>query len=361
MTISGNRIKADRPEPIISNIDVVPYKQRMDPQVAIDALLDGYRVLIIDYYSSGLILLNELKKILKSSYSDESFQGQREFRSKFRELSNRILLKINNSKLTVRKAPEIGWLKILYPELTEFLLSFPQIQGLNSSWQWYQKGIYIPVLKRKIHPWFGTYFPTRFEHLELFDEWLKKYQGEKRSAIDIGIGSGILSFQMLKHGFKKIYGTDSNPNAIIGLTEQIDRNKLQSKTELFYGDLFSTITQRSELIVFNPPWLPASYDSEGLDKAIYYEKDLFTHFFDNAQNYLKPDGRLVILFSNLAQITKLCNVNPIEEELTKNTQFQMEHYIQKEVRPASKNTQRNQNWRSSENVELWIIKLSGNS
>jgi hypothetical protein len=40
-----------------------------------------------------------------------------------------------DSRLEVRKAPEIGWLKILYPINTEFLISFPKIQGLNSSWQ----------------------------------------------------------------------------------------------------------------------------------------------------------------------------------------------------------------------------------
>lgn len=361
MTLSENKISADRPEPIISNVDVVPYKQRMDPKIAIDALLDGYFVLVVDFYSSGLILLNALKNHLKSIYSNESFQAQREFRSVFHEMSNRILLKINNSKLNVRKAPEIGWIKILYPELNEFLLAFPQVQGLNSSWQWYQKGIFIPVIKRKIHPWYGTYFPTRFEHLELFDEWLKKYEGEKNSAIDIGTGSGILSFQMLKHGFKKIYGTDSNPNAIIGLTEQIERNKLQSKIDLFYGDLFSEITQKSELIVFNPPWIPATYESEGLDKAIYYDKDIFSRFFEETKKYLKPNGKIVILFSNLAQLTKVSETNPIETELLARKEFQKEKYIQKEVALASKNTRRNQNWRSAERVELWVIKLVSNS
>lgn len=358
MTKLETNIKAVRPEPIITNIDVVPYKKRMDPQIAIDALLDGYSVLIVDFFSSGLILLNELKKYLKHTYSDDSFQSQRDFRSKFHELSQRLLLKVNNYKLCVRKSPEIGWLKILYPELNEFLLSFPQIQGLNSSWQWYQKGIFIPVLKRKIYPWFGTYFPTRFEHLELFDAWLKKYQGEKMSAIDIGSGSGILSFQMLKHGFKKIYGTDSNPNAIIGLNEAIIRNNLQSKIDLFHGDLFVNCNTETELIIFNPPWLPDSHNAEGLDKAIYYDNELFPRFFEEAKKYLVPNGKIVILFSNLAQITKVTKQHPIEEELLTRGLFQKELFVQKEVRPASKNTKRNQNWRASEKVELWVLKLS---
>jgi hypothetical protein len=66
-TISGKKILANRPEPITANIDVVPYKQRMDPQEAVDALIEGYHVLIVDFYSSGLAVLSELKNILKTN------------------------------------------------------------------------------------------------------------------------------------------------------------------------------------------------------------------------------------------------------------------------------------------------------
>lgn len=353
--ISENVLKANRPEPIISNIDVFPYKRRTEPQEAIDALIEGYNVLLLDYYSSGLELLSALKQFIKSKYSDQSFLGQRDFRSAYRELSQRILLSVSNHKLTVRKAPEIGWFKILYPELNNFLLPFPLVQGLNSSWQWFEKGIFIPVLKRKIHPWFGTYFPTRFEHLELLDSWLRRYKGEKKSAFDIGIGSGVLTFQLLKHGFKKIIGTDSNPNAIIGLNK--NTNNLQSKVELFYGDLFANNNAKAELIVFNPPWLPASQNLEGLDKAIYYNAELFSRFFAEAKKHLQPNGKVVLLFSNLAQITKVDDSHPIEKELAEGGRFEKELFIQKQVRAASKKTQRNQTWRSLEKVELWVLKL----
>ena len=357
MIFSGKDIHANRPEPIVSDIEVVPYKRRMDPQIAVDAIVDGYYVLIVDFYSSGLTILNELKRYLKNKHSDQSFQGQRDFRSAFRELSHRLLLEICNNKLSVRKAPVIGWFNILYPELKEFLLPFPQVQGLNSSWQWYEKGISIPVLNRKIHPWFGTYFPTRFEHIELFDKWLKQYDGEKKSAIDVGIGSGILSFQMLRHGFEKVYGTDTNPNAIIGLNEYFNKNKLNLKIDLIHGYLFADCNIKTELIVFNPPWLPASHNVDGLDKAIYYDADLFPRFFAEAIKHLKADGRVVLLFSNLAQITKVSESHPIEEELSDGGRFQKELFIQKKVGSASKNTRRNQNWRSSEMVELWVLKM----
>ncbi len=348
-------LNANRPEPIVSNIEVFLYKRRTAPQEAIDALIEGYNVLIVDFFSSGLELLNALKRFIKAEYSDQSFQGQRDFRSTYRELSHRILLNVSKHKLTVRKAPEIGWFKILYSKFNEFLLPFPQVQGLNSSWQWYKKGIFIPVLKRKIHPWFGTYFPTRFEHLELFDSWLRRYKGEKKSAFDIGIGSGVLSFQLVKQGFEKVYGTDTNPNAIIGLNENF--NPLQSKIELMFGDLFVNSNVNTELIVFNPPWLPSSQNLDEMDKAIYYNSELFPRFFAGAKNHLQPHGRVVLLFSNLARITNVNDSHPIEIELAEGGRFEKELFLQKKVRQASKKTQRNQTWRADEMVELWVLKL----
>lgn len=354
--ISGKEIEINRPEAIVDDIDVVLYKRTMDPKMAVNTIRNGKYVLIIDFYSSGLLILNELKKQLIKKYTGQSFQNQREFRATFKEFSNRLLLVVNTHKLKVKKGPEIGWFKILYPELKEFLLPFPQVQGLNSSWQWYEKGIEIPVLKQKIHPFFGTYFPTRFEHLELFDSWLKQYQGEKKSAIDIGVGCGVLSYLLLKHGFENISGTDSNPNSIVGLQEELYKNKHNEKITLFHGDLFAGIEEKTKLIVFNPPWIPAAHNLEGIDKAIYYDVDLFPRFFEEATKHLNDDGKIVLIFSNLAQITNINEIHPIEEELVKGGRFQKELFLQKEVGLASQKTKRNQDWRTSEMVELWVLK-----
>ncbi|MBW6491550.1 MAG: methyltransferase [Lentimicrobium sp.] len=356
---SESKIQPIRPDPIISDYKVVLYKQRMQPHYAVEALVEGFNVLIADFYSSGLAVLNELKKIINEKFPDSSFDSQRHARNTYRELSNRLLLKIRNHKLIIRKAPEIGWLKILYPELDDFLLPFPQIQGLNSSWQWYVNGIFVPVLRQKIFPWYGTYFPTRFEHIELFESWLKEYKGKKETAIDIGIGSGILTFQMLKHGFGSICGTDSNPNAIIGLQQHIEKHQLQSKINLKFGDMFANCDSVSELVAFNPPWLPALYNPDGLDSAIYYDADLFPRFFSEAAKHLIKGGRLAVIFSNLAQITNHETEHPIEKELLSGGRFIKERFMDKQVRPGSKKTRRKLDRHSAERVELWILKPIG--
>ena len=349
-------IDVNKPKPIVkSGKKIELFNKSTDIENTIKVLELGKPVLIIAFYSNGLLLLKELKLHLKRKLPNKSFQEQREYRSEYHKLSNLILIEIVNHKLIVKKSPNIGWLEKLYPETTDFLLPFPQVQGLNSAWQWYQNGISIPVLRNKIHPYYGTYFPTRFDHLILFDNWLKRYEGPKKSAIDIGVGSGVLSLQLIKFGFHKVFGTDTNPNAIVGLKEFMGDTKLSRKIELDFGHLFGKWEKPTELIVFNPPWLPASQNLDKNDEAIYYNKKLFPDFFLEAKKRLLPEGKLVILFSNLAQITNVTKDHPIEIELAEGGRFQLEKCYKRTVKAASDKTKRDQYWRSSEEVELWVL------
>jgi len=351
----SKELEVNRPAPIDISIETSFFKRGTDLKESVEQLIDGKYILIEEYYSNGLDLLHELDKTVRKLYPSHTFQEQRKYRSEFRRLSNFILLKVQGNRLEVNKSPKIGWLEKLYPELDEFLLPFPQVQGMNSAWQWYTNGISIPVLRNKVHPYYGTYFPTRFEHLQLFDNWLTRYEGPKKSAIDVGIGSGVLSLMLMKHGFQKSFGTDTNPNAIIGLTESMEGTKLSRKIELDCADLFGKWDKPSELIVFNPPWLPASHDLGRIDEAIYYDKQLFPKFFEGAIERVLPEGKVVLLFSNLAQLTGVTNEHPIEKELAEGGRFKMDKRLKKSVKVGSDKTKRNQYWREDEEVELWVL------
>ncbi|NQV32398.1 MAG: methyltransferase type 11, partial [Phycisphaeraceae bacterium] len=122
-----------------------------------------------------------------------------------------------------------------------------------------------------------------------------------------------------------------------------------------FGSLFGKFDKQTELIVFNPPWLPQSDNLEGIDDAIYYNKNLFPDFFAGAKQRLLPDGKLVLLFSNLAQITNLTKEHPIEKELAEGGRFQLERSFTKKVKAASNKTKRDSQWRSNEEVELWEL------
>jgi len=326
----------------------------MDTKIAIDALINGEYVLVFDFYSTGLLVLKALKQHLEKLHKQNTFSQQRELRAEYNTLSNRLLVSVSNNQLKVKKSPEIGWFNQLYPDLTEYLLPFPKVQGLNSAWQWYKKGINIPGLTKTIHPFYDTYFPTRFEHLELFNDWLVKTTISKQTAYDIGVGSGVLTFKLLQDGFSKVISTDTNPNAIIGMEKALNNT---SVVDLHYGSLFAHCDTLADLIVFNPPWVPINHDIKGIDKAIFYDDKLFPDFFEQASKRLKPDGRLALIFSNLAEVTNVTTENPIHLELLNNSRFEKDVLLTKSVSKASSKTKRNQNWRNDELVQLWVLKL----
>ncbi|MGB5965920.1 MAG: methyltransferase [Sulfurimonadaceae bacterium] len=348
-------IQPDRPNIITTEIEAISFNRKMDTEETVALMIAGKYVLVEELYSNGLQVLTELKRNLLLKHKDKSFQGQRDFRSAFREASHRLLLKVKNNKLLVKKSPDIGWLELLYPDVSEFYVSFPDVQGMNSSWQWYKKGIEIKMLNLTLHPFYGTYFPTRFDHLILFDKWLKKYEGAKNNAIEMGVGSGVLSFQLIQNGFENIFATDTNKNAIIGVSLESERLGFEDKITLSHGDLFENCDVKADLIVFNPPWLLAKHKlEEGIDKAMYYEEELFPRFFEQAQKNLAPDGKIVLIFSNLAQVVDEESTHPIIEELQKNKRYRKELHLRRDVRASSRRTKRTDS-RDNEKVELWVL------
>ncbi len=399
-----------RPEPVTPSETPGPVHQKSDMNEVVAGLMSGTFFLVKDAFPTGLKVLSELKKQVfggRMSAPDEmggeDFQGYRIRRAEFRQASNRLLVPVEQNRIALRKSPDIGWLRELYPEMQNFQLPFPQIQGLNSSWQWFLKGVRFPVLRHEIYPWYGTYFPTRFDHLLLFDEWLKKYRGKKHLAFDIGAGCGVLCFQLLKHGFRHIIATDINPNAVITVRENARHQSVQDRLEAHLSDLFKiwkdddeavhstesvpetkakskrkteaesrliasvktrkksrvndnvNAGKKADLIVFNPPWLPADEGTGMLDRAIYYEPGLFDRFFADAGDHLEEEGKLVVLFSNLGRMTGIGEEHPVEEELARFKRYMKVERIERKVVGPSRNIRRPDH-RKGEFVELWVLE-----
>lgn len=348
----------NKPDIITNNIECLVFSEGMDPEDAVFGLRNGQFVLVDDDYQHGQQILEKLKFNIQTEHPQQDYKEQRKYRSKYREASHQLLVSVINDKIPLLNAPKIGWLQILYPKHQNFFISYPSIQGLNSSWQWYKKGMKVDVVDIQIHPYYGVYFPTRFEHLHLFHNWIKRYKGPKEFAFDVGIGSGILSFILLRHGFKTVIGTDINKNAIIGAKRERSRLGYENRLFLKHGELFADIEKKSDVIVFNPPWLIASKEIQfGIDKAIYYKSGLFRRFFDQAEQRLHKNGKLIMLFSNLGEVTKVNQVHPIKRELMESNRFINHDYHEKPVETGSKRNI-SKKWKRLEKVELWILKLN---
>ena len=104
-------IKINKPATIATNNKIKTFKNNNNVQSTIEALEAGKPILIKEFYSNGISLLQDLHKHLKLKLPNKSFKEQREYRSVYHQLSNLILIEITDQKLSVKKSPTIGWLE----------------------------------------------------------------------------------------------------------------------------------------------------------------------------------------------------------------------------------------------------------
>jgi hypothetical protein len=319
-------------------------------------LRKGKKFCFAGTWGTAMAFYSWLKKQAQNRYPTTEYKSSRNQREKLNALTENIFLPIKNHAPTLAKAPDNPWLKEFFSEKKEFMMRFTDYLGMNGARQWYEKGMQFPGLSHKIHPFYGTYFPTRTEHLELFDKWLSA-EKDLKNAIDMGTGCGVLTFYMMKHGIKNIISTDINPNALHSLEKDLERTGMQAHVKLMQTSFFDGLDNtQPDLVVFNPPWIPLETYTT-IDKAMYYPPGFFEEFFRQAFDKLHANCRLVVIFSNFAQVAGICQECPIEQELMNNKRFVLKEKL---VRKIHQKASPRRDWlsqiRMHEETELWILE-----
>jgi SAM-dependent methyltransferase len=310
---------------------------------AVQRLARGEALLLTESYGHGADIIDALRHTLRPT-EGASFAERQAFQSDFRAASSRLAVGIVDHKVALPNPQPIGFLKELYPDNGTFFLPFVEVQHLYGAWQTYLDGVHLPVLGHKLRPFFGTYVPARTEHLQLFATWLSQHKGSRDHAIDVGTGSGVLARMMARSGYQTVHATDSNPNAIESVRRDLVR--IPAPIEPIEADLLGTLPA-ADLIVFNPPWMPGTVD-DLLASALYYDDvSLFERFFTQAHDRLRPDGRVVVLFSTIAELTHPTAPHPIATELERG-RFHLAQRLQRKVKPTG-------NRRTKERVEVWEL------
>jgi len=168
----------------------------------------------------------------------------------------------------------------------------------------------------------------------------------------VGTGCGPLALMLCRAGFARVLATDINPNAIESVRRERARFLPPPPIELYCGDLLGNDPAQADLIVFNPPWLPG--EAEGLlDEALNYDDSLFERFFDQARARLAPDGRVVLIFSNIMTLLQPDAPHPILAEL-KRGRLRLVKKLERKVAPsrAPDGSLR----RTRERVEVWELE-----
>ena len=101
----------------------------------------------------------------------------------------------------------------------DYFMSMEMFEGIISANNYIQKGIIIAALaNRKVYSNYGVFNPTRQDYINIFDSYLKENINEikktAKNCIDLGCGTGILSFLLCNYGLNRVFAVDNNPKAI---------------------------------------------------------------------------------------------------------------------------------------------------
>ena len=200
--------------------------------------------------------------------------------------------------LTHRRAPEVAEAcQAAYGDSPHpYIVPFTELLGVISANEWRKKGLEIPALGGKIHAHYGVFAPTRHEYLDLL---MHAPLPPGRLALDIGTGTGVIAIALAKRGFKKIIATDNNPRAIACALSNVEHFDLKHQVDVRQLDLFPT--QKADLIVCNPPWIPGK-PSSVLETAVYDpDQQMLRGFIQQVGQHLTPSGEAWLVLSDLAE------------------------------------------------------------
>ncbi len=185
-----------------------------------------------------------------------------------------------------------------------FLASLRELQGFVGAYEWRKKGVPIPALKgKKIHAHYGVFSPVRGEYLDLVAGAPLPQPAE--IAFDIGTGTGVLSAILAERGISKIIATDLNERALHCARQNISHLGLEKVVSIQKTNLFPEGV--ADLIVCNPPWLPAKPTSS-LERSIYDEDSRMTkEFLNGVASHLSEEGEAWLIISDLAEHLGLRN------------------------------------------------------
>ncbi|BCF98546.1 methylase [Paraburkholderia sp. PGU19] len=182
------------------------------------------------------------------------------------------------------------------PSQEPSVVSLRELLGMIGAHEWRKKGVEIPALQERIHPYYGVFSPVRGEYVDLV---ARTPLPSVEKAFDIGVGTGVLSAVLAKRGVKRIVATDQDPRALACAKENLTRLGYDKQVDVIAADLFPE--GRAPLVVCNPPWVPARPASP-IESAVYdYESRMLLGFLNGLGAHLSPGGEGWLILSDFAE------------------------------------------------------------
>jgi methylase of polypeptide subunit release factors len=190
-----------------------------------------------------------------------------------------------------------------------FVMSLRELLGLIGAHEWRRKGVQVPALGERIHPWYGVYSPIRGEYLDLV---ARLALPSTTLAFDIGTGTGVIAALLARRGVRRVLATDVSARALACASENLARLGVlgdqpgaevgataAGRVELLQADLFPP--GRAPLVVCNPPWVPAK-PSSATEHAVYDpDSRMLRGFLAGLAVHLEAGGEGWLILSDLAE------------------------------------------------------------
>jgi methylase of polypeptide subunit release factors len=175
------------------------------------------------------------------------------------------------------------------------------------AFEWRKNGLVIPALgpaNNRIHAHYGVFAPVRGEYLSLVAQApLPAALQHHGLAIELGVGTGVLSVLLVRRGVARVLATDVSDRALICASENLTRLGVASQVTLLKTDAYPP--EKAALVVCNPPWLPARPTSM-LEQAVYDEHSgMLRGFLAGLSAHLVPGGEGWLVLSDLAELLGL--------------------------------------------------------
>ena len=159
-----------------------------------------------------------------------------------------------------------------------------------------QRSVEPVLLGRRFHVDPQVFHPTCFHSTEIFVVYLMQLPLAGARLLDMGTGSGAIGIFAAAAG-ADVVACDVNPHAVVLARHNADLNSV--KLDVRESDLFSAVGMVTfDYICFNIPYYPKSARTP-FEMALYAGENFETvrRFARDAQQYLHPQGRMVIIFS----------------------------------------------------------------
>ncbi|MFE0720788.1 methyltransferase [Streptomyces sp. NPDC058794] len=236
----------------------------------------------------------------------ESFHLHRRARGHRARVLGRLLVLLDEDHcLDLRRAPDVrqACAEAYGPPSEPMVVSLTELLGVVGAHQWRKKGVEVPALGARIHPHYGVFSPVRGEYVDLVAQAplpaSAVRRAGRRTALDLGTGTGVLAAVLARRGFDHVVATDISPRALACARENVRRLHLTGRIDVVGPGCFPD--RRANLVVCNPPWIPARPTS-AVEQGVYDPgSTMLRSFLNGLTAHLEPGGEGWLILSDLAE------------------------------------------------------------